>query len=84
MRVDYTSRLNSGEIVKPSEGEGGMRLALRQSPGAEPGFTITNVSGLQARLDFNHPLAGETPNFSATVRVVRSAGEGQIILPGEP
>jgi FKBP-type peptidyl-prolyl cis-trans isomerase 2 len=84
MTEDYTSGLNSGEIGKPAEGEVGLRLALRRFPGAETAFTITDVSDDQAKLDFNHPLAGKTPNFSATVRVVRSAGGDQIILPGEP
>jgi FKBP-type peptidyl-prolyl cis-trans isomerase 2 len=65
-------------------GEGGIRLALRRFPDAESAFTIIDVSEGQAKLDFNHPLAGKTLNFSATVRDVRSAGGGQIILPGEP
>ena len=32
---------------------------------------------------FNHPLAGESLNFSVSVRDVQSAGGGRIIVPGE-
>lgn len=61
----------------------GMRLTVQGPQGREMPFTIVAVSAEQATLDFNHPLAGENLNFSVTVRDVRPAGGGRIILPGE-
>ncbi len=43
-------------------------------------YTLRLESG---EVDFIHPLAGETLTFSVTVRDVRSAGGGRIVLPGE-
>lgn len=61
----------------------GMRLTVRGPKGEEVPFTIAAVSDGRATLDFNHPLAGEALTFSVTVRDVRVAGKGRIILPGE-
>ncbi len=63
--------------------EAGMRLTVRGPQGEEVPFTVTAVSDGRATLDFNHPLAGETLTFSVTVRDVRLAGGGRIVLPGE-
>ncbi len=63
--------------------EAGMRLTVQGPRGQEMPFTIIAVSEEQATLDFNHPLAGESLNFSVTVRDVQSAGGGRIIVPGE-
>ncbi len=63
--------------------EVGMRLTVQGPNGQEVPFTIVAVSEDQATLDFNHPLAGENLTFSVTVKDVRSAGGGRIILPGE-
>ena len=61
----------------------GMRLTVRGPQGEEVPFTIAAISDGRATLDFNHPLAGESLTFSVTVRDVRVAGKGRIILPGE-
>jgi peptidylprolyl isomerase len=66
--------------IKP---EVGMRLTVQGPQGEAMPFTIIAVSEKKATLDFNHPLAGEILNFSVTVRDVRSAGGGRIVLPGE-
>lgn len=63
--------------------EVGMRLTVKGPQGQEMPFTIIAVSEEQATLDFNHPLAGESLNFSVTARDVESAGGGRIIVPGE-
>jgi FKBP-type peptidyl-prolyl cis-trans isomerase SlyD len=63
--------------------EVGMRLTVKGPQGQEMPFTIIAVSEHNATLDFNHPLAGERLNFSVTVRDVRSAEGGRIVLPGE-
>ena len=63
--------------------EVGMRLTVRGPQGKEMPFTIVAVSEEQATLDFNHPLAGESLNFSVTVRDVQSTEGGRIIVPGE-
>lgn len=68
------------EDMKPAVG---MRLTVRGPQGEEMPFTVSAVSHDEATVDFNHPLAGETLTFSVTVRDVRSAGGGRIILPGE-
>ena len=68
------------ETMKPAVG---MRLTVRGPQGNEVPFTVTAVSHQEATVDLNHPLAGETLTFSVTVRDVRSAGGGRIILPGE-
>ena len=62
--------------------EVGMRLTVKGPRGEEMPFTIIAVSEDQATLDFNHPLAGESLNFSVTVRDVCPAGEERIIVPG--
>ena len=61
----------------------GMRLSVRGPQGEEIPFVITGLTDTHATLDFNHPLAGEVLTFSVTVRDVRVAGGGRIILPGE-
>lgn len=123
--MDYTLRLDSGEVVDSSEGNDplvfqfgggqiipdlereltGMKVGdqkeVRVAPEAtygtrEPGavhqipldrfpedITIAAITDGQATLDFNHPLAGEPLTFSVTVREVRPALGGRIILPGE-
>jgi FKBP-type peptidyl-prolyl cis-trans isomerase SlyD len=63
--------------------EVGMRLTVKGPQGEEMPFTIIAVSESNATLDFNHPLAGERLNFSVTVRDVRSADGGRIVLQGE-
>ena len=52
----------------------GMRLTVRGPRGEDVPFTITAVSGGEATVDFNHPLAGETLTFLVTVRNVQSTG----------
>lgn len=105
--MDYTLRLDSGEVVDSSEGNDplvfqfgggqipldrfpeditpavGMRLTVRGPQGEEVPLTIAAITDGQATLDFNHPLAGEPLTFSVTVREVRPALGGRIILPGE-
>lgn len=51
--------------------------------------TITQVEGDQVTVDFNHPLAGQTLNFSIEVVGIRSATDeekesGQVQFPGGP
>ena len=63
--------------------EVGMRMTVKGPQGEVMLFTIIAVSESNATLDFNHPLAGERLNFSVTVRDVRSAEGGRIVLQGE-
>jgi FKBP-type peptidyl-prolyl cis-trans isomerase 2 len=60
----------------------GLQLGLRNPQGEEIPFIVTGVTDSHAKLDFNHPLAGEALTFAVTVVDVQASGGSRIILPG--
>ena len=52
-----------------------MQFETRGPDGSGMIFSITSVTGEQAKIDGNHPLAGETLHFDVEVLDVRDATE---------
>ena len=70
----------SSEHIAP---EVRMRLTVQGPQGEDMAFAVSRVSEGPLTLDFNDPQAGENLTSSVTVRDVRSAGGGPIVLTGD-
>jgi FKBP-type peptidyl-prolyl cis-trans isomerase SlyD len=66
-----------GEII-----EIGASIVGRDDEGEEISFTVTDISDGVARLDANHPLAGQTLVFEIEIQGIRDAS-GEEISRGE-
>jgi FKBP-type peptidyl-prolyl cis-trans isomerase SlyD len=64
--------------VEPERGYGDRRDDLVQTPWGEQPVTVMAVADDSVELDGNHPLAGETLNFSVEVVDVRQASEEEL------
>ena len=53
--------------------ESGEQFYAQDSQGNPMPLTVTKVAGDDVTVDFNHPLAGKTLNFSVEVKEVREA-----------
>jgi FKBP-type peptidyl-prolyl cis-trans isomerase SlyD len=62
-----------GEII-----ETGATIVGRDEGGEEVSFTVTGISDGIARLDANHPLAGQTLVFEIEIQGIRDATGDEI------
>lgn len=71
-------RLESRDVFPPEIEVGTVLEGHNPVTGAVVLFHVTRIEGNQVTVDANHPLAGQTLQFSATVLNVRAASEEEI------
>ena len=76
-RDDLVQSVDRSNFVGVEEIEVGMQF-LAQTPWGEQPVTVMAVADDSVELDGNHPLAGETLNFSVEVVDVRQASEEEL------
>ena len=76
-REDLVQDVERSNFVGVEEIEVGMQF-LAQTPWGEQPVTVIAVADDSVQLDGNHPLAGETLNFSVEVVDVREASEEEL------
>jgi FKBP-type peptidyl-prolyl cis-trans isomerase SlyD len=76
-RDDLVQAVDRSNFVGVEEIEVGMQF-LAQTPWGEQPVTVMAVADDSVELDGNHPLAGETLNFSVEVVDVRQASEEEL------
>ncbi len=76
-REDLVQDVERSNFVGVEEIEVGMQF-LAQTPWGEQPVTVIAVADDSVQLDGNHPLAGETLNFSVEVVDVRQASEEEL------
>jgi FKBP-type peptidyl-prolyl cis-trans isomerase SlyD len=76
-REDLVQTVDRSNFVGVEEIEVGMQF-LAQTPWGEQPVTVMAVADDSVELDGNHPLAGETLNFSVEVVDVRQASEEEL------
>lgn len=76
-REDLVQDVERSNFVGVEEIEVGMQF-LAQTPWGEQPVTVIAVADDSVQLDGNHPLAGETLNFSVEVVDVRQASEDEL------
>lgn len=86
--LHYTLRNGAGETLDTSQGGAPLEYlhgAGNIVPGLERGGAgrvapvwVAGIEGDQVRIDFNHPLAGETLHFHVSVVAVRDASPEEL------